>query len=78
VRQKQLRKALLIVLLSVSNYKRLYTSSYFIITNFHTELKPQVNVSHYMNSPTFALYTTMDFGRAGVEGGLDPSLHFEI
>jgi len=31
-----------------------------------------------MNSPTFALYTTMGFGRAGVEGGLDPSLHFEI
>ena len=44
VPQKQLRKALLFVLLSVSDYKRLDTSSYFIITSFHMELKPQVNV----------------------------------
>jgi len=28
-------------LLSVSDYKRLDISLYFIITNFHTELKPQ-------------------------------------
>jgi len=26
---------------------------YFIITNFHTELKPQVKVSHGMNFPAF-------------------------
>jgi len=36
---------------------RIDTSSYFIITDFHTELKPQVNVSHDMNFPTFTLYT---------------------
>jgi len=47
---------------SVSDYKRLDTSSYFIIANFHTELKPQENVSHDMNSPTFTLYTTMVIG----------------
>jgi len=41
----------------VSDYKRLDTMSYFIITNFHTELKPQENVSHDMNSLTFTLYT---------------------
>jgi len=49
VRQKHLRKALLLVLLSVSDYKHLDTSLYFIITNFHTELKPQVNASHDEN-----------------------------
>ena len=32
VRQKLLRKALLLVLLSTSDYKRVYTSLYFIIT----------------------------------------------
>jgi len=37
------------------------TSLYFIIANFHTKLNPQVNVSHDMNSPVFALYTTFDF-----------------
>ena len=41
----------------VSDYKRLDTMSYFIITNFHTDLKPQENVTHDMISPTFALYT---------------------
>jgi len=41
----------------VSDYKRLDTMSYFIITSFHTELKAQENVSHDMNSPTFTLYT---------------------
>jgi len=41
----------------VSDYKQLDTRSYFIITNFHTELKPQENISHDMNSPTFTLYT---------------------
>jgi len=45
---------------SVSEYKRLDASLYFIITNFHTELKPQVKVSHDMNSPAFMLYTTFD------------------
>jgi len=58
--QKQLRKALLLVLLSVSDYKRLGTSSYFIITNLHTELKPQVNANHGMNPAEFALYTVFD------------------
>jgi len=42
VGQKHLRKALLLVLLSVSDYKHLDTSLHFIITNLHTELKPQV------------------------------------
>jgi len=32
-------------------------------TNFHTELKPQVNVSHDMNSPAFTLYATMGVRR---------------
>jgi len=41
----------------VSGYKRLDTMSYFIFTNFYTEIKPQENVSHDMNSPTFTLYT---------------------
>ena len=76
VRQKQLRKALLFVLLSVSDYKRLDTSSYFIITSFHTELKPQVNVEPWHE--TFTVYTTMVVGRGGVEGGHGPSLHLEI
>jgi len=49
----------------VTDYKRLDTMSYFIITNFHTELKPQENVSHDMNSPTFTLYTTMGVERGG-------------
>jgi len=31
-----------------------------------------------MNSPTITPYTTMGVGKGGVEGGLDPSLHFEI
>jgi len=42
-----------LVLLSVSDYKRLDTSLYFIIAELHTELKPQVNVSHNMNSPAY-------------------------
>ena len=54
----------------VSDYKQLDTRSYFIITNFHTELKPQENISHDMNSPTFTLYTTMGVGRGGVEEAL--------
>jgi len=41
----------------VSDYKRLDTRSYFIITDFHTELKPQENFSLVMNSRTFTLYT---------------------
>jgi len=50
VRQKHLRKALLLVLLSVNGCKHLDTGLYFIITNLHTELKPQVNASHDMKS----------------------------
>jgi len=53
-------KALLLVLLSVSVYKRLDTSLYVIIADFHTVLKPQVKVSHSMNSPVYTLYTTSD------------------
>jgi len=41
------------------------------------ELKPQVNVSHDMNSPTFTPYTTMGVGREA-EGILGPSQDFEI
>ena len=55
VRQKHLRKTLLLVLLSVSDYKHLDTSLCFIITNLHTELKPQVNASHEMKSLTFTM-----------------------
>ena len=55
VRQKHLRKALLLVLLSVSDYKHLDTSLYFIITNLHTELKLQENADHDMNSLTFTM-----------------------
>jgi len=55
VRQKHLRKALLLVLLLVSDYKHLDTSLYFIITNLHTELKPQVNASRDMNSLAFTM-----------------------
>jgi len=49
--------------LSVSDYKSLGTSLYFISSNFYTELKPQVNVSHDTNSPVFTLYTIMGLGR---------------
>ena len=55
--QKQLRKALLRVLISVSDCKLAYGCLYFIITNFHTELKPQVKVRHGIISPAFTLYT---------------------
>jgi len=47
-------KALLLILLPVSDYKRAY-KFVFHITNFHTELKPQVKASHSMNSPVFGL-----------------------
>jgi len=50
VRQKQLRKALLLVLLSVNDYKHLDISLYFIIINLHTKLKSQVNARYDMNS----------------------------
>jgi len=43
------------VFLSVSDCKHLDTSLYFIITNLHTELKPQVNASHDMNSLAFTM-----------------------
>ena len=49
VRLKQLQKALTPCFLSVSDYKRVYASLYFIITNFYTELNPQVKVSHGMH-----------------------------
>ena len=69
VRQKQLGKVVTPCFTLVSDYKQLDTRSYFI-TNFHTELKPQENISHDMNSPTFTLYTTMGVGRGGVEEAL--------
>jgi len=39
---QQLGKALgySLFFLSISDYKRLETSLYFIVTNFHTDLKP--------------------------------------
>ena len=55
VRQKQLEKAFLLALLSVSDYNPLDTNFYFIITTFHTELKPQVKIDHGINSPAFTL-----------------------
>jgi len=42
-------------LFSVIDYKRSNTTLYFIITNFHMELKPQVKVSNDMNSPACKL-----------------------
>jgi len=78
-RQKHLRKALLIVLLSVSDYKRLDTSSYFITTSFHTELKPHVNVEPWHEfSNIYTVPTTMVVGRGAIERGHGPSLHLEI
>jgi len=58
----------------------LHTILHFIVTNFHTKLKPPANVSHGVYSPTFRhlIHRTMGVGRAEVEGGLGPSLHFEI
>jgi len=41
-------------------YKRSYTRMYCIITNFRTELKPQVKVSYDMNSPDFTPHTMYD------------------
>jgi len=59
--------------------KLLGTSLYLISTNFHTELKLQVNVSHDLNSATFTLYATTGVGKgSGAEGVIDPSLGFEI
>ena len=55
--QKQLGEVVTPCFTLVSDYKQLDTRSYFIITNFHTELKPQENISHDMNYPTFTLYT---------------------
>jgi len=42
------------------DYKRLDRSFAFIIANFHTELKPQVNVSQDMNSLAFTQCITFD------------------
>jgi len=79
VRQKQLWKALLLVLLSVSDYKRIDRSSCFIITSFHTELKPQVNVEPWHGfSNIYTIHATMVVGRGGAEGRHGPSLHLEI
>jgi len=48
------------------------TSLYFINTNIHKELKPQVNVSH-MNSPAITLYTQPWASEGGQKGSLAPS-----
>jgi len=48
-RDTQLQKVLLLVLLSVGDCKRLDACLYVIITNFHTELKLQLQVNHDMN-----------------------------
>ena len=62
----------------VSDYKRLDTRSYFIITNFHTELKPQENVSHDMNPPTFTLYTLSPVATWGFGGLSPPKLKYSM
>jgi len=46
--------------LPVSDYKRSDTSWFFIVTNLHTELKPQVKISHVINSLTLTLYAMFD------------------
>jgi len=74
VLQKQLGKVVTPCFTLVSDYKQLDTRSYFIITNFHTELKRQENISRDMNSPTVTPYTTKGVGRGEVEGVLGPSL----
>jgi len=56
---KSCEKRYFLFSLAFSDYKRLDTSLCFIITNVHTELKPQANVSHGMNSPAFTLHTTL-------------------
>ena len=38
-------------------------STTLYITNFHTDLKPQVNISHDVNSRACTLYIIMDVGR---------------
>ena len=48
-------------LLAVNDCKRLDASLYFIITNLHTELKPQMQVGHDMNSITLTLHVTLDY-----------------
>jgi len=80
VHQKQLGKEVTPCFSLVSDYKQLDTRSYFIITNFHTELERQENISHVMNSPTATLYITIGVGKGGVEGVLGPSvlLKFDI
>jgi len=54
------RKRYSLVLLAVYDYKRLDSSLYFIIANFHTELKPQVNDKKDKKSPEFTQYTTLN------------------
>ena len=63
-------------LLAVSDYKWLDKSFYFIITNFHTELKHQENVSHYINSPAFAHCMHNHGRRKEVERRIGPFLDF--
>ena len=49
--------------------------SYFIITNFHTELKTSGKYQPWHEfSNIYTLYTTMGVERGGVEGVLGPSL----
>jgi len=48
-------KSVTLVLLSVSDYKRAYTSSYFIVTTSTWSINPQVKVGHGGNSPEFTL-----------------------
>jgi len=74
VHQKQRGKVVTPCFTLVSDYKQLDARSYFIITDFHKELKRQENISHDMNSPTLTLYITMGVGRGGVEGVFGPSL----
>jgi len=65
-------------LVITSGYIRLY----FIITKFHTELQPQVNVSHDMNSLVFTILYTQPWTlkEEGQKRSLVPSwvLNFDI
>ena len=63
----------------VTDYKRLDTRLYFIITNFHTEPKTSGTCQpwhEFFN--IYTIYTTISVKRGWAEGGLGPSWHFLI
>jgi len=79
VRQKHLRKALLHVSLSVSDYKRLHT----FVFHYH-QVPHRASTSgkcqpwHEFSSIYNTIYTTMDFERRRAEEELGPFLGFEF